>query len=156
MWKETNDSFQLLSASIERRRRVSSMIQVTRKGNPYFEVFTFRVTSIIELNILLISIEADNNWHELCVAFHLLSAPLERRTRVSSMIQVTRKVHPYFEVFPFRVTKIIEFTLLPLSIEADNNWKETHNSCQLLSAPTERSTRVNSMIQVRGKVNTSK
>ena len=114
------------------------MIGVTRKVNPYGEVFTFRVTSIIEFTILLLSVEADNNWKEKNDSFQLLSASLERRSRVSSMIQVTRIVNPYFKVFTFSVTWIIEFTVLLLSVEADNNWKERNDLFQLLSVSLER------------------
>ena len=145
-WKEKNDSFQLLSVSLERRRRVNSMIQLTRTVNLYFEVLTFRVTSIIEFTLLLLSVEADNNWKETNDSVQLLSAWLKRRRRVTSMIQVTGKVNPCFEVFTFRGAWIIEFSVLLLYIEDDINWKETHDSCQLLSASIERRRRVNSMI----------
>ena len=153
-WHELCVSFQLISSSIERSRTVNSMIHVTRKVNLYFEVFSFRVTWIIELTLRLLSNEADNNWNKSFVCFQLLAAPLERRRRVNSIIQVTRRVNPYFEVFTFRVTWIIEYSLLPLPIIADNKWKETNDSLQILAASTGRRT-VISVIQVTRKVNAS-
>ena len=102
-WNELGDSFQLLPVSIERRGTVNSMIQVTRKVNADFAVFPFRVTWSIEFTLLL-SIEPDNIWNELGGCFQVLSASLERRRRVNSMIRVRRKVNPYFELFTFHVT----------------------------------------------------
>ena len=143
----------MLSASIERRTRVTSTIQVTRKVNPYFEGFTFRVTWIIDLSLLPLSIEADNNWKETNDSFQLISASIERWCRVNSMIQVTQKVNLYFELFSFRVTWIIEFTLPLLSVEAENNWHESCVSFQIISPSIERRRRGNSIIQVTWKVN---
>ena len=154
--KTQKKSFQLLSASLERRRRVKSINQVTPKLNLYFEVFTFRVIWITQFTLLLLSIEADNNWHDLCVSFQIISSSIERRRRVNWVIQITRKLNPYFEIFPFRVTWIIELTLLVLSNEADNNWNDSFVSFQVLSASIERRRRVNSVIQVTRKVNTWK
>ena len=59
--KDTNDSFQLLSPSIERRRGVDLIIQVTTKVNPYCNVFSVGVTWIVGFTLLLLSVEGDNN-----------------------------------------------------------------------------------------------
>ena len=67
--KELGDSFQLLSASIGTTRTVNSMIQVTWKVNAYLQVFTSRVTWIIEFTVLVVPIEADNIWNELDDSF---------------------------------------------------------------------------------------
>ena len=86
--------------------------------------------------------------------FNYCPSSTERR-RVNPTIQVTVKVNPYFEAFTFTVTWIIGFTLLR-SVEKDNTWKDTNDSFQLLSRSIERRRRVNPIIQITRKVNTSK
>ena len=132
------------------------MIQVIRKVNTSKQGFTFRVTRIIEFTLLLLSVEANNNWKESPNSFRILSPSIERRRTVNSMIHVTRKVTSYFELFTLPVTRITEFTLPLLSIGAHNIWNELGDCVQLVLASTERSRRVKSMIQVTPKVNTSK
>ena len=132
------------------------MVQVTKKVNTSKQGFNLRVTWTIECTLPPLSNEGDNIWNESSVSLQLLSPSIERGRRVHSMVQVTRKVNPYFEVFTFRVIWTIEFTLLLLSIEADNNWHESCVSFQLFSASIERRRRVNSMIQTTRKVNTLK
>ena len=132
------------------------MVPVTPKVNPYFEVSTFGVTWTIEFTLLLLSIEADNNWKESPKSFQLFSASIDRIRRVNSIMPVTRKVNPYLELFTFGITWTIGFNLLLLSIDPDNNWKEKNDSFQILSAAIERRRRVNSMTQITRKVNASK
>ena len=80
---------QLQSPSTESRSSVNQTVQVTPTMNPYFEVFSFRVTWIIGFNLFLLSIEGDNIRKDTNDSFQLLSPSTESRSSVNPTIQVT-------------------------------------------------------------------
>ena len=100
---------------------MNPMIHVTKEVNTLQYEFTFVMSWIIGFTLFLVCIEGDNNRKDTNDSFQLLSSSIESRRRVNPTIQVTPTVNPYSEVLTFRVTWIIKFTLLLLSIEDYNN-----------------------------------